>query len=120
MSRFSKLLLFCAAFALLLSYTTIACATHPANMNSIEGKVTDETHRPIQGVGIGIDHTTAKGPIPELLPISNEEGKFAWPALPPGTYTLRATLDGYQSQTQTVEVKEGATAKVEFVLQRAN
>lgn len=121
MYRIAKFLLTALITVLLSTYSITACAVHSKNMNgSINGVVTDEAGRPIEGVGVGIDQTTAQGPIREILPVTNEEGKFAWPALPPGTYTLRASKSGYKSQTQTVEVKDDETAKVEFKLQRDN
>jgi hypothetical protein len=106
-------LAFAALVALGLSALT---ASAPPGSGKIEGVVTDESRRPLKGVGVGIDKTTAQGPIQEILPVTNDEGRFLWTDLPPGTYTLRAVKEGYRPQTFTVEVRDGETAKVEVVL----
>lgn len=111
-------LFFIAATLASLGLSALTACAVPAS-GKIEGVVRDESRRPIKGVGVGIDKTTAQGPIQEILPVTNDEGRFLWTDLPPGTYTLRAVKAGYQTQTFTVEVGDGETAKVEVVMQSA-
>jgi hypothetical protein len=84
----------------------------------IEGTVRDEQRRPLAEVVIVITATTASEPYPEIAPVTNAKGEFGFPELPTGQYTLRAAREGFKEQTQVVTVKEGQTARVEFVLRR--
>lgn len=117
MDHISKLCLCALALITVGLGVTTACAI--ASRGRIEGVVKNAAGAPVKGVAVGIDKTTATGAIQEILPVTNEDGRFAWPNLPPGTYTLRAVADGYRPQTRDVEVQDGATAKVEFTLQAA-
>lgn len=84
----------------------------------IEGRVLDEQRRPLAEVVIVITSTTARESYPEIAPITNEGGEFSFPELPAGQYTLRASREGYQAQTQSVAVEERKSARAEFVLRR--
>lgn len=126
MNKLSSFILCALATALLVLGTVTACAVtssdggpHRHANGRIEGTVTDAARRPLQGATVGIDRTTAQGPIREILPVTNEEGRFVWPDLPPGTYTLRAAHAGYKDATREVEVKGDETTQVEFVLAAA-
>jgi len=97
-----------------------ACSFVSASNESgrIEGKTLDEMRNPLPEVVIVIAATTATDSYPEIAPVSNEEGKFNFPDLPPGRYTLRASVKGYKSETQPVDVQAGKTAQVEFVMKK--
>jgi hypothetical protein len=84
----------------------------------IEGTVLDEQRRPLAEVVIVITATTATEPYPEIAPVTNARGEFAFPALPLGEYTLRAAREGFKEQKQLVTVKDGQIARVEFVLRK--
>lgn len=84
----------------------------------LSGHTQDEQRQPLAEVTIVIKETTASDPFPEIAPVSNAQGEFAFPALPPGSYVLLATRPGFQSQTQTATVSEGRPARVEFTLRR--
>ncbi len=47
---------------------------------------------------------------------SNEEGKFSFAGLPPGTYELVAHAHGLSDARKRVELQAGATQRVDFVL----
>lgn len=84
----------------------------------IEGRALNAQHQPLAEVVIVITATTARESYPEIAPITNERGEFSFPELPIGQYTLRASRDGYQAQTQKVTIEEGKTARAEFILRR--
>lgn len=84
----------------------------------IEGRALDAQRQPLAEVVIVITATTARESYPEIAPITNERGEFSFPELPVGQYTLRASRDSYQAQTQKVTIEEGKTARAEFILDR--
>lgn len=102
----------------LATFVFFSSAGQKGRTGRVEGLVLDEARQPLADAVLGIDATTATEPYPEIAPISNEKGQFNFSELPPGRYTLRASLSGYQSQTQTVEVRAGETAQVEFVMKK--
>ncbi len=107
--------------SLILILTTLillACPWQSSAQGKLEGTVTDQDKRPLANVVIVIETTTATSPYPEIAPLTNEEGRFTFPSLPVGEYTLRAATDGYQTQTHKVVVKAGTSSSVAFVLTR--
>ena len=80
----------------------------------LTGTVTEAlAQRPLQGVTVtllGRDTTRAS---------TSAEGSYAFPRVPPGTYTVRAIAIGYVAADQRVTVAEGAAATANFSLQRA-
>jgi len=50
--------------------------------------------------------------------VSNAEGRYRFPALPPGTYEVTATLQGFQQKKfSTVNLSVGQTLEIDFVMQ---
>ena len=81
---------------------------------SIEGVVKDSTGAILPGATV-----TAKGP---ALPagtttVSNEQGQFRFPGLPPGVYDVTAELSGFTAgKAEAVEVRLGQIKRVELTL----
>src|SRR5206468_6638242 len=50
--------------------------------------------------------------------LSRDDGGFTLTNVPVGTYTVRASRIGYRPQTQSATVTAGATANVQFVMNR--
>ena len=46
--------------------------------------------------------------------VSDTDGRFRFGGLPPGSYVLKAWVDSKTTREQTVELKNGATAHVDF------
>jgi protocatechuate 3,4-dioxygenase beta subunit len=103
---------------------------------AIQGKVLDAvTSQPIVGARIyygaliGPDGTpewwsaTAGGSEPTSEPsnisfvVTDENGEYAIPSLPPLTYHLEVCADGYDPQHRRVEVESGQTSTANFALQ---
>ncbi|MCB9920265.1 MAG: carboxypeptidase regulatory-like domain-containing protein [Planctomycetes bacterium] len=99
--------------ALLLSVlATVPCARLLAQdpVGSIRGIVTDKDFEaPLGGATVTIVQLQRKV-------VSGEQGNFTMPGVPPGTYTLSFTKDGYIGQVRTVTVLSGGVKEVEVAL----
>ncbi len=82
----------------------------------IVGKVLDQDGTALVGAIVIILSTTATEPIPEIAPVSNEEGKFRFPSLPAGEYEVRASAEGHQPQVLRIRVQDQTGSEVEFRL----
>jgi PBP1b-binding outer membrane lipoprotein LpoB len=111
------LLILLAAMAFLLT----ACAA------KIYGTVelVDDKMQPVQGESpkdtvVQMMNTTAKLENASLTATVNEKGKFESEkdALTPGMYRVEATRIGYETQTETVEIKGSTRKKLAFKLKK--
>ncbi len=78
------------------------------------GTITDPEGAPLPGVTI-----TVSGPalIQAQVATTGLDGGFRVPALPPGTYTVEASLEGFNSMQQVdVRVTMGSTLQVNFAM----
>lgn len=74
----------------------------------IEGKVTDRTGRPVAGAKVEASNLPLKI---SRATVTDANGVFRLPLLPPGEYTLRATKAGYPAIASVARVNAGqATA----------
>lgn len=67
--------------------------------------------------GVGLKLT---GPLPAttgLQLISDEEGKYKFVALQPGSYTLETELQGFKKITQTIAVQAGESVTADLILE---
>ena len=87
----------------------------PALGGSIEGVVKDADGKPMLGMRLGIVAGTA--PFPEIAPVTNEDGVYRFPAIPPGAFSV-AVHDGQGNRIalQSVEVRGGEASKLDFTL----
>ena len=102
-----------ASLAGILSFS--ACSSDEQVMpGTILGFVSDYAQRgtPLAGVSVTVN---GKG----LTKTTGSDGRYEFPDLDPGTYTLAASADGYQSTTKQVTVYAGQTANCDFQLSRA-
>jgi TonB-dependent starch-binding outer membrane protein SusC len=80
---------------------------------TISGRVFDaSTMQPLAGANVIVEGT-------QRGTVARSDGGFLLTAVPAGTYRVRASLVGYGTQTQDVNVTAGATATVQFALQPA-
>ncbi|HEY3132807.1 MAG TPA: TonB-dependent receptor [Acidobacteriota bacterium] len=79
-------------------------AQSQANTANLEGTIKDQTGAVLPGVTVT---ATNKAVSLARVAISNDEGVYRIPLLPPGTYDVRAELSGF-----TAQVKEGVTLSV--------
>jgi hypothetical protein len=102
-----------------LMLTALAMATHAAaqggTTTTIAGTVVDTGG----GVVPGADVTISRADIGFTQSANtNEQGQFSFPGIPPGTYTLKVTLQGFKSfLANDVVVTSGAPANVSVKLE---
>jgi hypothetical protein len=83
--------------------------------DSISGTIADPSGALIPGVRIEI----TGGDLAQPLVLSSDTvGRFSSPDLTPGTYTLRATRDGFESLVRTVELKGGMKLQLSLAIAR--
>src|SRR4030095_10124883 len=106
---------------LLLLLVTLLCLVMPvwAQLGNgvFTGTVGDPTDARIPGVTVTARNTQTGV---ETVVLSNESGVYNMPNLIPGTYTLRASLPGFQAQTyQNIDLGGNQTRRFNFTLQIA-
>lgn len=107
MSRFVR------AFGAAVVACALASPVLAQNTGRITGKVTDrETGQPVDAAQVRIDGTT-------IGALTTADGNYVINRIAPGTYQLRLIRLGYQSTLQSVTVRAGAAATVDFALTRA-
>jgi hypothetical protein len=84
---------------------------------AIQGKITDETGVPLPGVAVSISSPSLMG---SRTTVSDREGLYRFPALPGGTYSVEASLEGFNPVKRTdVVLHVGMTASIDIVLSAA-
>ena len=92
----------------------LACAPSFAQtLGTITGEVKDSSGAVMPGVTVTATNN-ATNAVREGQ--SNEAGAYSFPALPPGTYTVKAELQGFQTSTRTAELHVEQTLRVDFSL----
>jgi len=81
-----------ALFVLLLLFAAVPSAQTPSG--EITGTAVDSSSSVMPGVRITLTNVATKA---TRLTQTNESGVYVFPAVPPGTYTLRAELDGFST-----------------------
>ena len=97
-----RLVLFCTIVAL---FAIPWAASAQRTTGDIRGVITDGTGAVLPGVTV-----TLRGPAVPGAPtaVTNETGLYRFPNLPPGTYTVRAELQGFSISEQTGVVVLGS------------
>ena len=104
-------ILICLAAFLLVAGSMLAQGT----TGSLNGTVTHE-NAPLPGVTISISSSALQG---ARVAVSNVNGDFNFPALPPGAYTISFEMEGMGTVTNTVRVGLARTERVNADLQLA-
>ncbi|HKO97267.1 MAG TPA: carboxypeptidase regulatory-like domain-containing protein [Pyrinomonadaceae bacterium] len=101
------------SLAVLLVLTFSLSAQAQQSSGTLRGKVADE----FGGLIIGATVTVADQNGVEKTTTTDAEGNYAFPSLPPGRYTLRATAPGFSVYENTeLEVTAGRTVPLDLVL----
>jgi protocatechuate 3,4-dioxygenase beta subunit len=86
----------------------------PAGQAAIAGAVTDAQDRPVAGAAVLI---TGDSPSHhDIAALTNNQGRYRFDGLMPGTYTLMVNAAGYAAQTQQVQAVVGREARLDFRL----
>src|SRR5579863_2050241 len=81
----------CFALALFLTFLSIATVAQDQNNRTLAGTVIDSTGGVISGATI----TVTRGSLVKTV-TTNEKGEYKISGLPPGSYTVTVTLQGFQ------------------------
>ena len=104
-TRFS--VFFCLGVLLLLSATSAWAQTSTAG--TLAGLVVDEQNAAIPGAEVKATDTSTNAP---LTTTTNNEGRYVFSALPPGTYNVSVSKQGfasYQVNSQHVQIGQSLT-----------
>jgi hypothetical protein len=103
-----------------LCVTTVLVAATPALGQSaaVEGRIVDQQELPVPGVTITL--TSAASGLGRRT-ISDEQGAYRLPSVPPGLYDIRAALDGFATMEQSgTPVDVASIVRVDFQLRLAS
>jgi hypothetical protein len=94
----------------------IAPVAFAQTTGTIEGMVTDQSGGVLPGVTVEITSPNLQG---TRTAVTGADGKFRFPAVPPGPYTVKATLSGFNIGQYKTNVALDSTATVSIPLQLA-
>ena len=101
---------FIAAVVLALPFTAFA----QTERGTITGVVVDSSKAAVPGVSIAVVNT---GTNATTNVVSSDSGSYSAANLPPGTYRIEATLQGFQtSKVEGITLNAGTTARVDVTL----
>ena len=102
------------ACALWLALTAPAMLTAGQSVDvSVTGSVVDATAAVLPGVTIAA-RNQATGVV--RIAVSDADGRYVLPPLPPGHYEIAADLSGFRPQQRTTELHVGTTIVIDFTL----
>lgn len=112
MRKFLSVMVLC-----LLLLTVVAAPGQQLQTGTIRGTVTDEGGLPLPGVNVVV---TSPSLIGKFSAVTNQDGLYRVPALPPGTYTLTFEMPQFQTIKRVgVIVNVGATVTIDVQMQPA-
>jgi hypothetical protein len=102
-----------ALFALTFSLTAIGFAQESTVKGNLSGTVTDPSGAVIAGANVSL-----VGPIGERTAATDAEGRFSFPLLIPGYYSVKVNKEGFKTaEVKTAEVVTGRTSTVSVKLE---
>ena len=106
---------FCGALAAGgLALFVCSRAAAQTTTGNIEGVARDTSGGPLPGVTVEISSPSLQG---VRTGTSERDGRFRFPAVPPGTYAVRATLPGFRTSEMFATVTLDSTATAVFALE---
>src|SRR6059058_5071667 len=103
----------CLALAALFGVTPTALAQESAS-SGIVGQVLDSTRGALPGATVTVTNT---GTNAQRTTVTDSEGRFTIPNLPPATYQIRVELAGFQTaEINEVTLRNGEIARPNVVL----
>lgn len=101
-----KIILFTLISILFLSVSLFACGKKVIK-NDINVFVSDSKNNPLNDVNLTLDGKTGK---------TDNNGNYTFKQVEEGTYTLKASKDGYEEGSENILVSEGKTQLIKIVL----
>jgi hypothetical protein len=109
-----KLVFRCLLAAALVA-TSAAAFAQPAQTGTVQGEVKDASGAILPGVTVTL---TSEERGFSRSTVTDENGRYVFPAVPSGTYTLEAALQGFKTDRATANlVQAERTTAVEFTLE---
>jgi len=103
-----------ASVAAVLVLSVVPAFGQGQGVAELNGRAVDQTGLVLPGVTVTATEEST-GLVRTI--VSNDTGRFVMPALPPGRYTLKAELSGFQTQTRTgVQASVGQALTITFTL----
>jgi hypothetical protein len=77
--------------------------------NDINVTILDSENKPLSDVNLTLDGKSGK---------TDKDGKYKFPQIEEGSYTLKASKDGYEDGTENILVSEGKSQNIKIVLNK--
>jgi hypothetical protein len=100
-------------FGLAIFGSALAAAGEAQTTGQIEGVVRDSTGGVLPGVSVLATSPSLQG---QRTFVADREGRFRFPAVPPGFYSVTATHPGFRPASESATVSLGSTATVSLTL----
>src|SRR5687767_6276859 len=84
-----------------------SAATFDDDTGAVQGTIINDEGLPLANVLVGILETNAQT-------LTAQNGGFTFSNVPPGEYTVSATILGYESTSKRVTIEAGAIAQANF------
>jgi Carboxypeptidase regulatory-like domain/TonB dependent receptor-like, beta-barrel/TonB-dependent Receptor Plug Domain len=99
-----------AALVLICLTTVIGMPALAQTTGSVEGTITDSSNSPLPGASVELKSPALQG---TRVAVTNADGRYRFPALPPGNYMVTASLSGFKKvERPNVHVSLDATATI--------
>ena len=105
---------FIGLLAALLAVASAPAVFAQETTGAIHGVARDPGGGVLPGVTVQL-----KGPVGTITAVTDEQGVYRFPRLPPGKYEVMMSLDGFRPFTRTVELTVGSTIEVDAALRLA-
>ena len=114
----TKLFRLCAiALAMVILLAPAGFAQTTINTGALSGKVTDGSGSPLPGVTVTVTSPRLQG---SRTAVTDGQGDYSIPLLPPGTYKASYELSGVQTQNRDgIVVSAGVTSRADVAMQMA-
>lgn len=104
-------------FLVTFAFVSLVVFSQSRETGSIEGKVTDDEGQPLPGVTITLSSPSLMG---TRAAVTDDEGRYRFVALMPGTYAVEASLEGFITvKKENIRLHLGTTLTVDITLKIA-
>src|SRR5215510_2356709 len=92
----------------------VPVAVFAQTTGTVDGTVTDQSNAPLPGVTVELSSPNLQG---TRTAVTSADGRYRFPAVPPGHYTITAAVAGLAKAQKNATVTLDATATVNLSLQ---
>jgi hypothetical protein len=104
-------------FALALAIARLAVAQQTVDVGSISGRIADASGAPVPGATVTATHRATNV---VASTSTDQDGRFRFPYLRIGGYTVTASLSGFADVTRRLDISAGSAFELPMVLQLAS